>query len=158
MIEAVFTFTANQEKEHAEIFYNHLKELSGETIQIDGGYPVDAAQDMAKLLRMAQHNEFEEFDPVYPAFGATAKEEGFAKVANSFDMISKIEQTHGERFGNLADLLEQGKLFLSDVECGWMCLNCGYVFTGKGAPEKCPVCDHDKGYFIRLSMAPYTGA
>ncbi|KAF5068737.1 rubrerythrin [Oscillibacter ruminantium] len=158
VIEAVFTFTANQEKEHAEIFYNHLKELSGETIQIDGGYPVDAAQDMAKLLRMAQHNEFEEFDPVYPAFGATAKEEGFAKVANSFDMISKIEQTHGERFGNLADLLEQGKLFLSDVECGWMCLNCGYVFTGKGAPEKCPVCDHDKGYFIRLSMAPYTGA
>lgn len=158
VIEAVFTFTANQEKEHAEIFYNHLKELSGETIQIDGGYPVDAAQDMEKLLRMAQHNEFEEFDPVYPAFGATAKEEGFAKVANSFDMISKIEQTHGERFGNLADLLEQGKLFLSDVECGWMCLNCGYVFTGKGAPEKCPVCDHDKGYFIRLSMAPYTGA
>ncbi|WP_352415293.1 rubrerythrin [Oscillibacter ruminantium] len=158
VIEAVFTFTANQEKEHAEIFYNHLKELSGETIQIDGGYPVDAAQDIAKLLRMAQHNEFEEFDPVYPAFGATAKEEGFAKVANSFDMISKIEQTHGERFGNLADLLEQGKLFLSDVECGWMCLNCGYVFTGKGAPEKCPVCDHDKGYFIRLSMAPYTGA
>lgn len=158
VIEAVLTFTANQEKEHAEIFYNHLKELSGETIQIDGGYPVDAAQDMAKLLRMAQHNEFEEFDPVYPAFGATAKEEGFAKVANSFDMISKIEQTHGERFGNLADLLEQGKLFLSDVECGWMCLNCGYVFTGKGAPEKCPVCDHDKGYFIRLSMAPYTGA
>lgn len=158
VIEAVFTFTANQEKEHAEIFYNHLKELSGETIQIDGGYPVDGAQDMAKLLRMAQHNEFEEFDPVYPAFGATAKEEGFAKVANSFDMISKIEQTHGERFGNLADLLEQGKLFLSDVECGWMCLNCGYVFTGKGAPEKCPVCDHDKGYFIRLSMAPYTGA
>ena len=158
VIEAVFTFTANQEKEHAEIFYNHLKELSGETIQIDGGYPVDAAQEMAKLLRMAQHNEFEEFDPVYPAFGAPAKEEGFAKVANSFDMISKIEQTHGERFGNLADLLEQGKLFLSDVECGWMCLNCGYVFTGKGAPEKCPVCDHDKGYFIRLSMAPYTGA
>lgn len=158
VIEAVFTFTANQEKEHAEIFYNHLKELSGEIIQIDGDYPVDASQDMAKLLRMAQHNEFEEFDPVYPAFGATAKEEGFAKVANSFDMISKIEQTHGERFGNLADLLEQGKLFLSDVECGWMCLNCGYVFTGKGAPEKCPVCDHDKGYFIRLSMAPYTGA
>src|SRR5574344_66439 len=64
VIEAVFTFTANQEKEHAEIFYNQLKELSGETIQIDGGYPVDAAQDMAKLLRMAQHNEFEEFDPV----------------------------------------------------------------------------------------------
>ena len=155
VIEAVFTFTANQEKEHAEIFYNHLKELSGETIQIDGGYPVDAAQDMAKLLRMAQHNEFEEFDPVYPAFGATAKEEGFAKVANSFDMISKIEQTHGERFGNLADLLEQGKLFLSDVECGWMCLNCGHIHKGKLVPEVCPVCRHERGYFIPASMAPY---
>lgn len=158
VIEAVFTFTANQEKEHAEIFYNHLKELSGETIRIDGGYPVDAVADMVKLLRMAQHNEFEEFDPVYPAFAAAAKEEGFAKIASSFDQIAKIEKTHGDRFGHLADLLEQGQLFLSDVECGWMCLNCGYVFTGKGAPEKCPVCDHDRGYFIRLSMAPYTGA
>lgn len=158
VIEAVFTFTANQEKEHAEIYYNHLKELSGETIQMDGGFPVDGAQNVAQLLRMAQHNEFEEFDPVYPAFAKIAKEEGFAKIANSFDWIAGIEKTHGERFGKLADLLEQDRLFLSDVECGWMCLNCGYVFTGKGAPEKCPVCDHDRGYFIRLTMAPYTEA
>jgi len=158
VIEAVFTFTANQEKEHAEIFYNHLKELSGEAIQIDGGFPVDAAQNMVQLLRMAQHNEFEEFDPVYPAFAGIAKKEGFAPIANSFDWIAGIEKTHGNRFGKLADLLEQDRLFLSDVECGWMCLNCGYVFTGKGAPEKCPVCDHDRGYFIRLTMAPYTEA
>ncbi len=158
VIEAVFTFTANQEKEHAEIYYNHLKELSGETIQMDGGFPVDGAQNVAQLLRMAQHNEFEEFDPVYPAFAKIAKEEGFVKIANSFDWIAGIEKTHGERFGKLADLLEQDRLFLSDVECGWMCLNCGYVFTGKGAPEKCPVCDHDRGYFIRLTMAPYTEA
>lgn len=158
VIEAVLIFTANQEKEHAEIYYNHLKELSGETIQMDGSYPVDAAQDMVQLLRMAQHNEFEEFDPVYPAFAGVAKEEGFAKIANSFDWIAGIEKTHGDRLGKLADLLEQDRLFLSDVECGWMCLNCGYVFTGKGAPEKCPVCDHDRGYFIRLAMAPYTGA
>ncbi|MEA4941662.1 Rubrerythrin [bioreactor metagenome] len=156
VIEAVFTFTANQEKEHAEIYYNHLKELSGEPIQIDGSYPVDAAQDMVQLLRMAQHNEFEEFDPVYPAFAGVAKEEGFSKIAHSFDWIAGIEKIHGDRFGKLADLLEQDRLFLSDVECGWMCLNCGYVFTGKGAPEKCPVCDHDRGYFIRLTMAPYT--
>lgn len=158
VVEAVFTFTAGQEKEHGEIFYNHLKELAGETIQIDGGYPVDLTQNMAQLLRMAQHNEFEEFDPVYPDFAKVAKEEGFPKIAASFDMISKIEQTHGERFGQLAELLENGKLFLSDVECGWMCLNCGYLFTGKGAPEQCPVCDHDQGYFIRMTMAPYTTA
>ncbi|MET0015673.1 rubrerythrin [Oscillibacter sp.] len=158
VIEAVFTFTANQEKEHAEIFYNHLKELSGETIQMDGSFPVDAAQNMVQLLRMAQHNEFGEFDPVYPAFAGIAKKEGFPQIANSFDWIAGIEKTHGNRFGTLADLLEQDRLFLSDVECGWMCLNCGYVFTGKGAPEKCPVCDHDRGYFIRLTMAPYTEA
>lgn len=158
VIEAVFTFTANQEKEHAEIYYNHLKELAGETIQMDGGYPVDAAQNMVQLLRMAQHNEMEEFDPVYPAFAGAAKKEGFTKIANSFDWIAGIEKTHGDRFGKLADLLEQDRLFLSDVECGWMCLNCGYVLTGKGAPEKCPVCDHDRGYFIRLTVAPYTEA
>ena len=158
VIEAVFTFTANQEKEHAEIYYSHLKELSGEPIRIDGSYPVDAAQDMVQLLRMAQHSEFEEFDPVYPAFAGVAKEEGFSKIAHSFDRIAGIEKIHGDRFGKLADLLEQDRLFLSDVECGWMCLNCGYVFTGKGAPEKCPVCDHDRGYFIRLTMAPYTEA
>ena len=109
---------------------------------------------MVQLLRMAQHNEFEEFDPVYPAFAGIAKKEGFAPIANSFDWIAGIEKTHGNRFGKLADLLEQDRLFLSDVECGWMCLNCGYVFTGKGAPEKCPVCDHDRGYFIRLTMGP----
>lgn len=158
VIEAVFTFTANQEKEHAEIYYNHLKELAGETIQMDAGYPVDGARDMVQLLRMARHNEFEEFDSVYPAFAGVAKNEGFQKIDGSFDGIAGIEKTHGDRFGQMADLLEQDRLFLSDVECGWMCLNCGYVFTGKGAPEKCPVCDHDRGYFIRLTMAPYTGA
>ena len=58
VLEAVFTFTANQEKEHAEIFYNHMKEAAGDTVHIDGGYPVDLTNDVSKLLRMAQHNEF----------------------------------------------------------------------------------------------------
>ena len=84
VIEAVFTYTANQEKEHAEIFYNHLKELSGETIHIDGGYPVDFSADVSKLLRMAQHNEYEEHEPVYKTFGEKAREEGFVQVAASF--------------------------------------------------------------------------
>ena len=68
VIEAIFTFTANQEKEHAEIFYNHLKDLAGETITIDGGYPVDITQSIVQLLRYAQHNEYEEHDDVYKAF------------------------------------------------------------------------------------------
>ena len=156
VVEAVFTFTANQEKEHAEIFYNHLKELAGETVHIDGGYPVDIYESVLQVLRAAQHNEYEEFAPVYQAFGDKAMEEGFPKVAASFHQIAGIEKIHGDRFGELADLLEQNKLFISDVECKWMCLNCGFVYEGKEAPAMCPVCQHDKGFFIRLELAPYT--
>ncbi len=156
VVEAVFSFTANQEKEHAEIFYNYLKELSGENIHIDGSYPVDIYESVLEVLRAAQHNEYEEFDPVYKAFGDKAMEEGFPKVAASFHHIAGIEKIHGDRFGQLADLLEQNKLFINDVECKWMCLNCGFVYEGKEAPQRCPVCDHDKGFFIRLELAPYT--
>lgn len=156
VIEAAFTFTANQEKEHAEIFYNHLKDMAGENIHIEGGYPVDITDSMVQLLRYAQHNEFEEYDDVYQAFGQKAMEEGYPQIANSFNQIAEIEKTHGERFGLLADLLEQGKLFVSDVSCKWMCLNCGHVLEGTEAPTSCPVCQHNQGFFIRLEMAPYT--
>lgn len=155
VIESVFRFTADQEREHAEIFFNHLTELSGETITVDGGYPVDLMDNSLGQLRAAQHNEYEEHDPIYKTFGDKAKEEGFPKAAASFHMIAEIEKTHGDRFGRFADYLEQNKLFISDVETGWMCLNCGYVYTGKEAPKKCPVCSHDQGYFIRLELAPY---
>ncbi|MCI9200336.1 MAG: rubrerythrin family protein [Lachnospiraceae bacterium] len=157
VVSAVFRYTAEQEKEHAEIFYNHLKELSGENIHIDGSYPVDLADDVAKLLRMAQHNEYEEHDSVYKAFGDKAKEEGFLHVASSFHKIAEIEKIHGDRFGHLADLLEQNKLFVSNVKTAWMCLNCGFVFEGEKVPEKCPVCEHDRGYFIRFELSPYEG-
>lgn len=155
-IAQIFLYTAEQERAHAKVFYKHLKELSGETIQIDGGYPVDLADDLAELLRMAQHNEYEEHDDVYKRFGDKAKEEGFLKVANSFYMIAEIEKYHGDRFGKLAEWLEQNKLHIADVKTGWVCLNCGYIYEGEQAPERCPVCDHDKGYFIRLELAPYT--
>ncbi len=155
VVGAVFEYTAGQEKEHAEVFYNHLKELAGETIHVDGGYPVDIEEDVAKLLRKAQHNEYEEHDPVYKTFADKAQEEGFPKVAASFRMIAEIEKIHGDRFGQLADLLEQKKLFVSDVKTAWMCLNCGHVFEGEKVPEKCPVCDHDRGYFIRFELSPY---
>ncbi len=155
VVGAVFEYTAGQEKEHAEVFYDHLKELAGETIHVDGGYPVDLEEDVAKLLRKAQHNEYEEHDPVYKTFADKAQEEGFPKVAASFRMIAEIEKIHGDRFGRLADLLEQKKLFVSDVKTAWICLNCGYVFEGEAVPEKCPVCDHDRGYFIRFELSPY---
>ena len=158
VLEAVFLFTAGQEKEHAEIFYNHMKAVCGSIVHIDGGYPVTVTNDVLRLLRDAQHNEYEEFDPVYPSFGETARAEGFPEVAASFEQIARIELTHGNRFGRLADLLENGKLFVSDVKCGWMCLNCGYVLESLEAPRQCPVCSHDQGWFIRLEMAPYSTA
>ena len=156
VIEAVFKFTAEQEREHAKIFYNHLKELAGEVVEIDGSYPVDISDSVAELLKFAQRNEYEEHDEVYKSFADTAQNEGFSAVAATFRKIAEIEKTHGDRFGKFAELVEKNKLFVSSVDCKWMCLNCGHIHKGEKLPEKCPVCSHDKGYFIRLNMAPYT--
>ena len=90
VLEQVFRFTADQEKEHAEIFYNLMQSISGQTVQIDGGYPVDISKDMRALLRASEHNEFEEFDPVYPDFARIAASEGFAEVSSKFQQIAKI--------------------------------------------------------------------
>ncbi|HIU75752.1 MAG TPA: rubrerythrin family protein [Candidatus Pelethocola excrementipullorum] len=155
VVSEVFLFTAGQEKEHAEIFYNFLSEMAGENIHVDGSYPVDLSTDIINLLRAAQHNEYEEHDDAYKKFGDVAREEGFDKIAGAFHMIGEIEKTHGDRFGMFADMIESNALFVSDVETGWMCLNCGHIYTGKEVPERCPVCDHDRGYFIRLELSPY---
>lgn len=157
VISAVFGFTAAQEEQHARIFYDHLREMSGETIFIDGGYPVDISDNMATLLNMAQHNEYEEHDSVYKSFGETALQEGFSQIASSFLQIAAIEKIHGDRFGKFANLIQEGRLFLSDVEEEWMCLNCGFVYKGTAAPQICPVCQHDRGYFIRFHMTLCTG-
>ncbi|WP_027398117.1 rubrerythrin [Anaerovorax odorimutans] len=155
VIESIFTFTANQEKEHAEIFYKHLKDLSGGNISVDGSYPVDMYDDVLSLLKAAKHNEYEEYNDVYKTFGDIAKEEGFEDIASSFHMIAEIEKTHGDRFGRYADKIEQNKLFSQNEESMWLCLNCGHIHTGKEAPQNCPVCDHNQGYFILLDEAPY---
>lgn len=155
-VEAVFNFTAGQEKEHAEIFYNHLKECAGENIKIDGAYPVDIDNNVEVLLKYAVKNECEEGDDVYPAFEKKAREEGFNSVAASFKMIAEIEKTHAERFKMFKELMESNKMFSSDGDVKWMCLNCGHIHSGKNVPEVCPVCNHDKGYFIRYNCAPYS--
>ena len=156
LLEAVFHFTAGQEKEHAEIFYQHMKDLAGKTIAIDGAYPVDITQDPADLLRRAEHNELEEFEDVYPAFAKTAEEEGFPAIAYSFREIAKIEQTHAKRFGYLAKAIEEGTLYAGSAKQAWMCLNCGYIVNAVNVPARCPVCDHDQGYFAPLALAPYS--
>ncbi|MGI6200085.1 MAG: rubrerythrin [Christensenellales bacterium] len=155
VIEGIFTFTANQEKEHAEIFYNLLTECAGENILVDGKYPVDISQNLLDLLKMARHNEYEEYEDVYASFAQVAQQEGFTQIANTFTQIAAIEKTHGDRFGRFADLVETGALFTEKSGCAWMCLNCGHIHTGPQAPQKCPVCQHDQGYFIRLDMAPF---
>ena len=155
VIEWIFNYTAGQEKEHAEIFYNHLKELNGESIRIDGAYPVEAYSNVATLLRCAQHNEYEEHDPVYSDFAKIAEKEGFPVIAASFSKIAEIEKVHGDRFGRFADAMEQDKLFKSEVETKWMCLNCGHIHNGTSAPGKCPVCQHEQGYFIKSAYSPF---
>ena len=144
----VFEFTAEQEKAHAERFYELLKCMAGENIEICAGYPVDKQSTIIELLESSQHNEFEEADDIYIRFGEVAKEEGFLEVASAFLQIAEIEKLHGGRFGKLAKLLKEDAYFEKEENGLWMCLNCGKIHTGKKVPKNCPVCRYDKGYFI----------
>ena len=157
-----YTFAAGLAKkknlqviEGIKVFYNLLQSVSGENLRIDGTYPVELYPELLQHLRSAQHNEYQEWDHDYKGFAKAAKEEGFEEISHTFSMISEIEKTHGDRFGRFADLLEQGKLFVSDVEVKWMCLNCGQIIDATMAPAVCPVCKHPQGYFIRWELAPF---
>lgn len=147
IIQSVFEYTANQEVAHAKVYYDLLKEFSGNNISVDGNYPVNIDSSIVNLLRAAEHNEYQEYEHEYFNFGKIAREEGFEKVAATFEIIAKIEKTHGDRFRNFADLLEEGRLFKLNEEVEWICLNCGHIHTGKTAPNICPVCSHNQGYF-----------
>ena len=150
-IEQIFRFTADQEKEHAEIFMKLLAQAEGENIHIDAAFPVEnTVWPTDRLLRSAQHNEYEEARSVYPAFAHIAREEGFGAAASAFELIAKVEQAHGDRFGLLAQRIEEGRLFTEESETArWLCLNCGHVHTGSQVPPLCPVCKHAQGYFVR---------
>ena len=156
ILAEIFKFTADQERAHAKVFYDHLTQLAGQTVAVDGTYPIDIADNLLELLHMAHHNELEEFESVYPAFAQVAQEEGYPKVAASFEMIAQIEQSHGKRFAHMAQLMEQNQLFAASGEEVWMCLNCGHLHRGKQVPAMCPVCSHNQGFFIKLDMAPWT--
>ena len=91
VLEAVFRFTANQEKEHAEIFYRHMQSFAGGTVHIDGGYPVDLTEDVVDLLRRARHGEYQEHQEVYPAFAETARQEGFDAIARRIYRFEEVE-------------------------------------------------------------------
>lgn len=156
-IADVFEYTAGQERAHAERYYELLKELSGQTVFIDGGYPIDQQETLAELLRAAEHNEREEYEDVYPRFGDAAKEEGFLEAAATFYQIAEIEHTHQLRFGEFAKMLEKGQYFSKEHEGLWICTNCGHIHEGKQAPVVCPTCHHDQGYFLSYAYACYKG-
>ncbi|MEG1240355.1 MAG: ferritin family protein [Oscillospiraceae bacterium] len=155
VLEKVFLFTADQEKAHAKVFMDFLTPLSGKNLPLDGTYPVDSYPDVLDHLKAARQHELDEFSDVYPAFSAVAAEEGFDDIADAFGRIALIEKTHAHRFGHLAELLEQKKLFVSDAETGWICLNCGTIVNSTAAPTLCPVCKHNQGFFVRLQFSPY---
>lgn len=156
VIQRVFEYTADQEYEHAGIFYKHMRTAGLRNIDICAGYPVDLNTDSLSLLRDAQHNEAEERNIVYPEFARIAREEGFEPIARSFEEIARIEQSHGERFELMANWLEDGRLFSSGgPKLRWVCLNCGNIIEAEAAPPQCPVCQHEQGYYIREEYAPF---
>lgn len=154
-ISQVFLFTAEQERAHGQRFYELLKDMTGETIEICGGYPVDLQPTVQELLEAASHNEYEEADDVYLAFAQDAKEEGMLEASSAFLQIAQVEAIHGKRFELLAKMLQEGTFDKCSEKAEWMCLNCGHIHSGMMVPEVCPVCRHDKGFFIPAEYAPY---
>ena len=154
VIAAVFRYTAGQEREHAEVFAEYLRQAGQDSLPVEAAYPVDVAANTLALLAAAAKNEAKEHDRVYPAFAAEARAEGFEEIARKLEQIAEVENCHAGRFEAFRKLLAEQKLFVSDAACGWVCLNCGHEFTAKETPRACPVCGRE-GFFLRLEMSPY---
>lgn len=136
-ISTLFAETAANEKEHAEIWFK-LAHGVGTT---------------AENLKDAAAGEHYEWTDMYKGFAETAKAEGFDKIAFLFESVAKIEKEHEERYKTLLSNVETEKVFVKEEEITWICLNCGHIFTGKNAPDLCPVCDHPKSYFAKRTIA-----
>ena len=132
-IAELFEATANNEKEHAKMWFKLL----------EGGKIQDTATN---LLHAAQGENFEWTD-MYARMADEADEEGFAEIAAKFRMVGAIEKTHEERYRKLLTNVENGLVFSREGDMIWECGNCGHIVVGKKAPEVCPVCDHPQSYF-----------
>ena len=143
-IAAIFLETAEQEKEHAKRFF---KFLEGGMVEITASYPAGIISTTAENLAAAADGENEEWTELYPVFADIAEEEGFKAIAVAFRMIAKVEAEHEKRYRQLGQRLTDGTLFERDEAIDWQCRNCGFVFTGKKAPAKCPACEHPQAYF-----------
>ena len=132
-ISALFTETANNEKEHAKIWFKLLQ----------GG----EIKDTLENLKDAAAGENYEWTDMYATFAKEAKEEGFDEIAALFEGVAKIEKEHEERYLKLLSNIEGGLVFSRDGDTIWQCRNCGHIVIGKEAPEVCPVCAHPKAFF-----------
>ncbi len=130
-IAAIFEQTANNEKEHAKLWFKALGELG----------------DTAKNLAAATEGENYEWTDMYKTFAEEAEAEGFDEIAQRFRMVAEIEKAHEERYRALLENVEMQKVFEKSEETMWECRNCGHLVMGKKAPEICPVCNHPQSYF-----------
>ena len=137
-IADLFEETANNEKEHAKIWFKHLH---------DGEVPTTS-----KNLLDAAEGENYEWTDMYAEFARVAKEEGFTRIAFLFEKVGEIEKHHEERYRKLLANVEGELVFSREGDTVWQCANCGHIVIGKKAPVKCPVCDHPQAYFQELAQ------
>jgi rubrerythrin len=147
-IASLFLETAEQEKQHAKRFFRFLE---GGMVEITAKYPAGVTGSTLENLKAAAAGEHEEWTDLYPAFAKVAKDEGFPAVAAQFNLISKAEAHHEERYRKLLANLENGTAFKKAVSVKWVCRECGYVHEGPEAPKTCPCCEHPQAFFQVLS-------
>jgi len=147
-ISAIFLETAENEKEHAKLFFNLLK---GGEVEITASYPAGPVGDSSANLKAAADGENLEWTALYNNFAEIAQKEGFAEVSATFSWVAKVEKFHEERYRSLLKNINGGKVFKKDASVKWHCRNCGYVFEGKEAPDQCPVCKHPRAHFELLA-------
>jgi len=151
-IAAIFQDTADNEKEHAKLFYKHLVRYLGEAeITVNATYPVILG-DTAANLKSAIAGENEEWTKLYPDGAKIADEEGFPEIAETFRQIAFAEQEHEKRYAALKHNIDTGTVFKRSGTVKWRCRNCGRVVESAAAPDKCPTCDHPQAYFELMAQ------
>lgn len=147
-IANIFIETAENEKEHAKVFFKHLE---GGEAEITARYPAGAIKDTKSNLQEAAAGEKMEWTSLYADFSRTANDEGFPEIARSFEQIAKVEKFHEARYRSLIGHLESGDTFKRQQPVKWHCINCGYVIEGKEAPQQCPACKHPQAFYEVLA-------
>ncbi|MDP2942274.1 MAG: rubrerythrin family protein [Candidatus Omnitrophota bacterium] len=147
-IANIFTETAENEKEHAKMFFKHLE---GGDVEITASYPAGMIKDTKSNLEAAAAGENLEWTTLYSDFGRIAKDEGFPEIGRSFDQIAKVEKFHEARYRKLINNIADKEVFKKTAPVKWHCINCGYVFEGAEAPKECPACNHPQAFFEVLA-------